>query len=164
MTDADNQPAHLLVLEILRWQRRNKVSTEGIDELLRLLRPFLADEVDNYPTSTHKAWSNFKSFIKVLDIHTVEICENGCHRFPEGSDAESCPLCGTNRKADDGTLTTCTFTFFDLKEKLRLLFARPNYVPLLTSYANHEPDHQRMRSVHGACYRNMLYLLVVFAC
>ena len=67
------------------------------------------------------------------------------------SDAESCPLCGTKRKADDGTLTTCTFTFFDLKEKLRLLFARPNFVPLLTSLANHEPNHECMRSVHGAC-------------
>ena len=122
-----------------------------IDELLKLLRPFLADAVDNYPDSSQKAWRMYKEFIKMLNIHAVEICEKGCHRFPEGSDAESCPVCGTKRKADDGTLTTCTFTFFDLKEKLRLLFARPNFVPLLTSLANHEPNHECMRSVHGAC-------------
>ena len=151
LTDADNRSAHLLVLEVLRWQRRNRVSNDGIDELLKLLRPFLADAVDNYPDSSQKAWRMYKEFIKMLNIHAVEICEKGCHRFPEGSDAESCPLCGTKRKADDGTLTTCTFTFFDLKEKLRLLFARPNFVPLLTSLANHEPNHECMRSVHGAC-------------
>ena len=72
LTDADNHSAHLLVLEVLRWQRRNRVSNDGIDELLKLLRPFLADAVDNYPDSSQKAWRMYKEFIKMLNIHAVE--------------------------------------------------------------------------------------------
>lgn len=152
MEDSNNPAAHLLALELMRWQRRNKVSEQGMNELFTILRPFIAENAQDYfPRNCKDAHSTIREIMSILDIHTVEICSEGCHRFPERTSDETCPTCGTPRKsAEDGQLTTCTFTFFELKQKLRILFGRPNFVPLLTSYGSHQPNHETMRGVHGA--------------
>lgn len=150
--DEARKSAHILVLELLRWARRNKTTDQGMNELLALVQPFLQDGLHNFPGTAQQARRFFSEFMNTLKLRSVEICANGCHRFEEHGaleDEPNCPECQAPRRDVDGTRTTCTYSFFDLKDKLRLFFARPNFVPLLTSHARHEPQPERMYGIHG---------------
>jgi hypothetical protein len=169
LTDEDDEDAreciYALILDLVRWARKNRVSQQATDELLcRLKRTSLGQTTDNqvpFP-STHKAAQKIFQAFEMLNISKFEMCENGCHRFNREEDGDiakaTCPVCGTPTRAEDGSRTTCTFSKFDLKDKLRLLYARPQFGELLTSHAKHVPDPNNMRGIYGTHGARYIYM------
>ena len=95
------------------------------------------------------------SFYDLLKITTWEFCMCGEHKFGTPLNVEpECPLCDAPRRDENNQRTTCTFTKYDLKNKLRSLFSRPNYVALLKWHATrNKPIPGVMHDVHGASFR-----------
>jgi hypothetical protein len=163
---------YLLVLNMLRWERRNRATEGSMDELFALLEPFLKDRAGSipFPFNVHRARAAVQTPFETLKISTIEMCKRGCHRFEEDTVVSSCPVCHTPRRLEDGSRNTCTFHKFALKDKLRQLFARPYHVPLLTSHARKVPDHNNQWGVHGTfqphrpIYYERFTLWVAFGC
>ena len=149
--DPDRRSMYELVLDVLRWERRNKATNQSVDELLALLRPFFRERDGSkpFPKTYLEALSIMNEF-NVLKIHKREMCTNGCYRFEEDTQEVECPTCLMPRRTPEGKRTTCTFSHFDLKDKLRLLYARPSFVESLTSHSNTKPHPKGFTSgVHG---------------
>jgi len=144
---------HSLVLHLLTWAKRNNASNQSVDELLKLLSPFLAERASHisFPQKQADALKIFKPFLQTLKIHELELCKNGCYRFEEDTIEAACPECLTPRRLPDGQRTTCTFAKFNLKDKLRLLYSRPNLVALLKSHSTIVPEYNAAgeRLLHG---------------
>jgi hypothetical protein len=162
--DPDEHSVYLLVLNMLRWERRNRATEASMEELFALLRPFLENRVGRvpFPANVSQARAAVQTPFETLKISTIEMCSLGCHRFQENTQVSSCPTCNTPRRLEDGSKTTCTFHKYALKDRLRQLFARPYQVPLLTSHANKVPDHDNMRGVHGTCQPQSMFCEVFF--
>mmetsp|Transcript_28513 Transcript_28513/g.47894 ORF Transcript_28513/g.47894 Transcript_28513/m.47894 type:complete len:87 (+) Transcript_28513:1212-1472(+) len=63
------------------------------------------------------------SFYDLLQITMWEFCMCGEHKFETPLNEEpECPLCDAPRRDENNQRTTCTFTKYDLKNKLRSLF------------------------------------------
>ena len=148
---------HELTIDILRWGRANNVTQQGQTELFGLLKSYFDPHgADNhefaFPTTHRKATTQCGVFYDTLPIHHVELCMCGCHRWPQDAMLNkhtTCPECGKLARDSKGQRTTCTFTKFDLRDKLRLLYARPNLVGLLTAHETHIAESQAMRDIFG---------------
>jgi hypothetical protein len=139
---SDNASIHALTLDLLRWKRSNRVTDAATNELFGLLSQ---EGSSDFPTNLSDAWDKFNGFRGVLKTYNYEMCGNGCHRFPEGSAAgKTCPVCAKPARDAHGNSTTCTFTKFPLKDKLRMLFANPQGVALVKSHSSAgTPDNMR---------------------
>lgn len=144
---------HELVLDLLRWARANNITQQAQTEMLALLEPYLRDNGANlpFPTTFRQAEANFSQFFKQLPIHHHEQCACGHHMFDRNANTAgmTCPVCDFPTRDERGKKTTCTFTKFALVDKLRVLFARPSFVPLLTSHHEHVPTPNSMRDIYG---------------
>ena len=155
-TEGDAAGIHALTLDLLRWKRSNRITDRGTDELLGLLYRHHKQD-GGYPRNLNAAYEKFKGF-KVIHTKRYEMCGKGCHRFEQGSAAgKTCPVCETPTRDSNGKSTTCTFTKYSLKDKLRLLYANPQMAALLKSHVQNatpanmrgEGEERRTYSIYG---------------
>jgi hypothetical protein len=133
---------------MLHVKARHKISNAGFDELLASMNRVVIDP--DFPTKTDDAKKVLKPLEDALPISQTEFCMTGCHRFGPDVQAEpNCPVCEKPRRDENGTRTTCTFSKFNLKDKLRALFAQPSMVSLLKSHASHVPTPESTHDVYG---------------
>lgn len=140
-------------MDILNWKTVHRASEQSLDELLALVKPYVkgSNGTLQFPDSYERAQASLKPFYDALRITKWEFCMCGEHEFTTPLAAEpECPECGAPRRDENGGRTTCTFTKYDLKDKLRALFSRPNYVAFFKWHANRtKPSDGIMHDVHG---------------
>jgi len=130
---------------------RNKTTDQGMNELLALVQPFLQDGLHNFPGTAQQPGgfsANYEYFKASLSRNLREWMSSFWRTWCTWGRAQLSRMSSTPKRCRWHTDHLYIF-FFDLKDKLRLFFARPNFVPLLTSHARHEPQPERMYGIHG---------------